>query len=445
MAFVNANLQIQSFINNYGNQARTYGVLKYVPAVSDANTSVELVPNSFLFGPGKLRSVRLNYFPIQCDVEGSCDANICDTGEVVEPKQINFDIARCTATKVYSVRKDDIRLIDNNQWTFSGTARQIIASIMPAARRMLAIDWVTLLYDMAGVHPDGNETHRITVTNPTNGIVNPLGRFDIEREYMDAGYTEPYILGGAEAYNWQKMVDIGGLNAQGQYINQLDTGRVWYDDGLGDTILNDLETGGHMLAIAPEVFKYVWYTENAGLFQTGTASIDDLDAIYRNGSERLLEGTLIDPVTGIVWDLYIHYELCDQIWKIQLKHRWDFFLMPDTTCVAEGVNGIMHYRTCPPKLAECPTGDNPPSPVTASTFSWTPTLADLPTISQSVIGGYASTQNEPVLIANITALKNYMNQNSQMTFTVNGSDIEYTGFNAISASFNGGDVTATFS
>lgn len=445
MSFQNANILIQQFISGYGNTGRTYQALNYVPRVSEANTMVTLIPNSFLFGPGKLRSVRLNYFPIQCDVEGSCDADICSTGEVVEPSQVVFNITRCTASKVYQINKDDIRLLDNNQWSFSGTAQQIILSVMPSFRRLIAIDWLTRLYELAGVHPDGNETKRITVTNPANGIVNPIGRFDIEREYLDAGFQEPYIIGGQEVYNWQKMVGIGGLNAQGQQINLLDTNNSWYDDGLGDTILNDLANGGHILAITPEVFKYVWYSENAGLFATDLASPEALDTLFARGTETVLNGTLVDPVTGIVFDIDLHYDVCNKRWKFQFKHNWDFFVMPDVACNGQGVNGIMHYRTCPAVIAPCPTGDSPASPVAAQEFEWTPTLADLPTISQSVIDGFATTQNEPYAIANIAALATYMTENSQITFTVSGgTKIVYTGFTAITATFNSGDVTATF-
>jgi hypothetical protein len=444
MSFVNANLLIQQFVDDYGNTGRNYNVFPFVRRTSQENTKVVLDPNTFLRSGGKLRQVRMTYWPILCDTEGSCDTNICDTGTAIEPKQLMFDITECYASKIYAINKDDIRLIDNDRWDFSGTARQIIVSALPDTRRNLAIDMLTKLYDMAGVHPDGNPVKRVSVTSSTNGVVNPIGKRQIYREYDDAGFSEPNIIGGAEVDNWLQMVAIGGLNAQGQLINRAGVDDAWYDNGLSDQILNDEVNGGHILTIAPEVFKYVWYLDNAGIFSTDLQRLDDLTTLYRRGmGGGFIEGTLVDPVTGIPFDLYVRYNECTGQWNLQLKHRWDFFVMPDVACNLQGVNGIMHWRTCPQVLNECPTGVTPSPAVTPETFSWTPTMANIPSVFTSIIAGYGSVQNEPVATPNVAALAAYMTANSQITFTVNGSAIEYTGVTPITANFNG-NVNATF-
>ncbi len=434
MSFANANLPIQLFVNNYGNTGRTYQALDYVRAVSAANDRVQLNPDTFLFNPGKLRQVKMTYWPILCDVDGDCNANICDPGVVVEPKQMMFDIDQCTASQVFRVNKNDVRLLDNNQWDYSAIGRAIVTSMLPTLRRQLAIDWVTFLHTLAGVHPDGNETHRISVTDPTSGIVNPIGRFDIEREYQDSGFSSPYILGGAEVWNWLKMVGIGGLNFSGQQINKLDVSNVWYDDGLLEQVANDAANGGWILAIAPEVFKYVYYLENAGIFRTTMASIDDMNMLFQRGTETVLNGTLIDPVTGIPWDLDIYYSPCGKFWNFQLRHRWNFFVLPDVACNNQGVNGIMEYRTCPLVIAPCPTGDSPASPVPVDTFAWTPGDVTF-TVYSSNIGGVETQLTTPVVIGTIAQLAAYMSGASQIAFRVNGSTIEYDGFSAISGSF----------
>lgn len=447
MSFVNANLPIQKFVNDWGNTGRTYAALNYFPAVSNANTTIEINPSTFLVEAGKKRTLKINYWPILCDVDGTCDADICGTGEVAEPKQVYFDITRCTASKIYRIAKDNVRLTDSGAWDFSGIAKAIVNSILPTLRRNLAVDMTTYGYDLAGLHLDGLATHRITVTNPANGIVNPIGRFDINREFMDGGFNEPYLYGGQEVYNWQAMVAIGGLNFSGQNINQLSTSNSWYDDGLSDEILNDLANGGHILAIAPEVFKWVYYLDNAGIFRTDgiPATLDGIQGLFRSGMEAVLNGTIIDPVTRIPWDLDIYHSPCGKWVNFRLQLHWDFFVIPDIACNAMGVNGIMHYRTCPPVIAVCPTGDTPPSPATATTYNWTPTMSELETISQSTIGEFSVNQNSPVAIANIAALVAYMNANSTgITFTAVGGQVRYSGFYAIGATFNNAAVTATF-
>jgi hypothetical protein len=450
MSFANANLPIQTFINNYGNTGRTYEALDYVRAVSNANTSIQLNPNSFLFAPGKLRRAIINYWPILCDVDGSCDANVCNPGVTLEPEQKDFIIDRCTASMVFSIEKDNIRLIDNNAWDFSGVARAIVNSAFPQLRRQLALDWVTYLTQLAGLHPDGNYTHRITVTNPTNGVVNPIGLNEMMREYQDNGLMQPYIMGGAEVYNWISMRDIGGLNAQGQYINRMPTTNAWYDDGLLAQVLDDEAAGGWIIAIDPQVFKYVYYLENAGLFATTQPDFDNLNELFRRGTETLLNGVLVDPVTGIPWDFDLYYSPCGKIWNFQLRHRWNFFVMPNVACLPQGVNGIWLYRTCPYVIAPCPTGDTPSPAIVQDTFDWDPGAIYPRTIYSSVIAGQSvnnvtGTQNG-VVVANDTEMAAYMTGASQIAFITSGSNIRYTGYSAISASFvtSGGTVNSNF-
>lgn len=445
MSFQNANILIQQFVDRYGNRDRTYEVINFVRDVSQANRKVTLTPETFLRGPGKLRSVRLNYFPILCDTEGSCDTNICDTGTVVEPAQIMFDIDKCTASKIYAINKDDIRLVDHATWDFTGTALEIITSALPDLRRQLALDWLTFLYTLEGVHRDGTAEKLIAPVNNANGIVNAIGLLQIRKEYMDGGFSVPYVLGGDDIYYLQQMTRIGGLNAQGQVINRVDTNNTYYDDGLSDQILNDLANGGHILSIAPEIFKYVWYSENAGIFRTDLISINDLGVLYRRGTGgAFIEGTLVDPVTGLVWDLYVRYDECTQQWNFQLKHRWNFFVMPDVACNVQGVNGIMHWRTCPAILPECPAGSPIPSPAAAQTFTWEPNLATIPIIANSIIGGVQNQPNSPVAITSVDDVVAYMNANYAPIFTESGGEVTYTGYSAISGSFNNGDVTFTF-
>ena len=441
MSYVNSSLPIQQFVTNYGNTDRTYEVIDFVRDLSAANSKVKLDPNSFLFAGGKKRQVKLNYFPMLCDVEGDCDTqNLCTTGTVVEPKQVFFDIDRCISSKVYAINKDDIRQIDYNTWDFNGVAMEIIMHTLPDLRRAMAIEWETLLYSMAGIHPNGSYEERITVTDPATGIINPMGRVRMDRIYNDAGFDRPYVLGGGEVYNWKAMRAIGGLNAGGFYTNQTDTTNVYYDNGLGDQILGGLN--GHIVTIDPQVFKYVYYLENAGIFRTDMASIEDLSKLYRNVTGGYLEGVIIDPVTGIPWDLYVRYNECDGQWNFHFKHRYNFFQMPDITCTRQGVNGIMRWTTCPEVIANCPTGTTPSPAIAPTVRSWTPGSIFPLYVATSNIGGY---ENEPnTNVTNIAELAALMNDAyGQSIFSVSGSTIRYTGTTNITGNLNG-NTTITF-
>lgn len=454
MSFNNASLPIQIFIDSYGFTDRTYNVIDFVLRTSMANTKVSMEPPQFLNAPGKKRTVRMNYWPINCDLTGSCSTGLCDDGTALEPSQRDFDITRCTASPKIKVNFDDIRKTDNGNWDFSGVALNGLASIMPQFRQTIANDWLTYLFTLKGVHPNGNASERISVTNPATGIVNPIGRIQIQTEYEDAGFgRDPFILGDKEVKYWKEMVTIGGLNAQGQYINQVDTANAWYDQGLLQSIGGDLIQGGWILTIDPQMFKMVSYVSNAGIFRTDLSSITDMDKLFKSSNgEGFILGTLIDPVTKLVFDLYINFIKCDAVtglpvWTIQLKHVWDMFVMPDVSCVGEGVNGIMAWRTCPLVIAVCPTGDSPSPAVTPTTYSWTPgAIYTNLNVATSTIGSITVGQSHPVAIANITALASFLNDvtGQQYGFYVSGSTIRYSGYTALTGTLNGGQVTVTF-
>lgn len=446
MSYQNSNILIQQFVDNYGNVGRTYEVFDFIADVSSANNKVNLDPSSFLKAPGKKRQVRLNFWPIQCDVEGSCDTALCDAAdEILEPQQVTFDIERCYATLKYGIDVENVRLVDNSGWNYEGIARAIVTSVLPQARRELAIDYTTRLYQLAGVHPDGNLQKRVTTTNPATGIINPMGLLDMQVEYTDAGFSEPYIYGGREVKNYQAMTAIGGLNASGQRIDMLDTDNLYYDSGLSTTILNDNPNGGHILTIAPETFKYVWYLNNAGIFRTDLASIDDIGQIYFNGVDGFMKGIFIDPVTGVAFDLYVNYDKCNDRWTLQLKHTYDFFVLPEVACNIQGVNGLMHWRTCPLVVAPCATGDAPSPAVTPSTFSWTPGDILSLTATSILLGGIyndlTSGTSVGVSVTTLNQLAALLNDNyNGQIFSVSGSDIVYSGVTAITGNINGGSA-----
>lgn len=445
MSFQNSHLPLSKIAVNYGNIGRTYRVFDFARDASNANSSVNISSADFIKSPGKKRPFRLNYFPILCDQTGDCATNVCTMdGEKVELAQQEYDITQCISSPVYKLAKDDVRLIDAN-WSFSETMRQIIQSALPDFRRRLATNMVTRLYALAGVHTDGAVTKRVQTTNSANGVVNPLGKFQIEREYLDAGLKSPYILGGSEVYNWQKMVDIGGVNASGQNIAGISTPGSYYDEGLSTLVNNDVANGEWILSLDPSVFKFVTYSKNAGIFTTGLVNVSDVDKLYQmNGFGNMLEGSYYDSATGFVYDLTIRYD-CGY-WHAIFSFDWDFIILPDTVCGVQGMNGLMKWRTCPPLQVACPSGSPIGSPAAAKVYEWTPTLANFPTISKVTLGGVTWTSNSPLPVTTLAQLAAILNEayspNNDM-FVVNGSDIEYTGYTALTGKING-TTTVTF-
>lgn len=451
MGYLNQAHRIQLALNSYGNLGRSHPVIDYFNAVSNANTAISMNDITFLAGGGKKRKVQINYWPIQCDIEGSCGQSLCATGATIEPTEQVFEIAQCTATKKWLLRLEDLRSIDYNQWDVNYVARTILATAMPAARKLLADDMLTYALTKVGVHADGNTTKPIKLLNPTTGAINPMGWFALQREYADAGQDMPFTLGGgSEIFAISKLQGSAGLNDLGVNTGAAEINNLTYDEGMIGSIKGDLTNGNYVLAIDPRMFKMISFIENAGIFRTDLDDIGDANLLFTGaqGHDFIL-GTFTDPVTGVIWDLYLNFEKCGTNnkpeWSFHLEHKWDMFVMPDINCNIQGYNGLTLWRTCAEVEPACPTGTSPVSPVAATEYTATPDLAQVPTISQSSIGGVVNNQEEPVAIANIAALVAYMNANyTQPIFEVDGTDIIYSGYVDITVTFNDGDYTLNF-
>lgn len=438
MSYLNSNQQIQKFVLGYGNRNRTYKVINAVLESSNANTAIKAIDSGWLNnGPGKLRTAKVTYRPILCDQTGDCNATLCSEGTPVEPKQVNYSLTRCTSSPVYAIDKDDIRMLDTG-WDFSTNALDIIGSALPDIRRQHATALLTLLSTYAGCHVDGQPRRRVNLSNPTNGFINPTGKYQIEREFTDGGFEMPFILGNYEVDNWIKGTrDIGGLNAGGQQIGRLGSTNMYYD-GLVDNVLT-AENGGNVLAWDPRMLKYVSFSKNSGIFSTGLASIEDIDRMYQRGGTNYIEGSFYDDVTGLIFDFYARYDECNERFTFQIKHLWDLLQMPEVACnEAECVNGIFWYNTCPEVLADCPTGDPVVNPLASSGYQNTPgDIYPFNIYNLEVDGRTTTPPNIP--IEDIDDLIAALNDGSgTVGFFKSTTNIRYRGYNAITVKINGG-------
>jgi hypothetical protein len=434
MSFKAASLPIGHFVLSYTKTDKIFPALKAVLDASSERFSKIQAVDRGLSDDGKKRQLRISYYPPVCDDTGTCNDDVCSPGVVLAPKQETFDLTQCTASNVYTINKEDVRLVDGTM-TFTDHASQQLATILPAFRKKLALQVLTLLYSRAGKMPDGNATRRISIANPVNGNVSPVGKWEIERMMEDAQYTgTPFIIGGSEVFNWKKNVATNGAGTQGNNTAQLGDTNMYYDALLKQVVGDGNE---HILAFDPSVLKFVSWNKNKGIFATDYGSITEADLVFKAGNDGTFSGVMLDPLYGLVIDVKIHFDSCTEQYNFQLRLPWDLWFMPADTCVAAGVNGIFHFTTCPTVIAPCPTGDTPASPVTPATYVFTPTSANYGYIQNVTVAG----QTSPVEAnaTNIAELTAALNANvAGYKFAVAGSTITYSGYGAITAQTNGG-------
>lgn len=433
MSFRNSMQAVQRTILNYTKNGRPYEILAAILAARQFNTIIK--ETDLESEAGKKRQLKINYYPPVCEDNGTCNANICDTGTVLEPKQMFFEIGQCTASAVYQLNKDDIRFVDGN-YLFSDHAKAQIASVLPTVRKKMATQMAALLVANAGVIPiTGNTTKLLPWMDNSTGTVNPTGLWEVERVYRDGGFDDPFIIGGTSVFNWRKAVDIGGLNQNGLNVAQMGRTNAYYDSIINETYADP--THEHVIAFDPQMLKFVSFNRNAGIFATDLDRIEDIDAIYQRGGTDYIEGVMADPLTGLLWDLNVNYDKCNKRWTFQWQLEWDIFFMPPMVCNIQGVNGVTHFLTCAPVETECPVGSLP-EPADEATFTYTPGSQGVTFplyIGKLELAGQTSYPNATV--ANIAALNTLFNANvNGITFVVDGATIEYEGYAAIAGQLN---------
>lgn len=435
MSWNNAFRVLQKNLYDYSRDSKKYEVLDAVLQARSLNTSI--VETDLNVSEGKNRTLKINYYAPDCDVEGSCSANVCEAGTEIEPRQAFFTISQCTASKKYTLSSDNIRKDDGN-FTFSQHALFQVRAGLNDMRGVLASDVAALLAANVGLLPDGNSELLLPFIDKTNGYLNPMGYWEIQRQYREAGYSQdPFVVGASDVFYWKKAVGIGGMNERGQNAAQMGANNLYYDTLINTAFADN--TTEHVFAFDPQMLKFVSWNKNAGMFATERMGIEDIDAIFQRGGTDYVKGVLRDPVTGLLWDLYIKYDFCTDKWTWYYELNWDIFFMPPQVCNIAGVNGLMHFTTCVPLVNTCQAG-SPVVPASADTFeSDTNGVVTFPTVvTQVEVGGitYIPATSEQS-IANITALRNLLNSiQATYVFAISGTKLTYSGYAGITVQLN---------
>lgn len=421
-----------------------------------------LMPTDFEWDAGMLRRVKVSYYPQECDtVADDCSNTICDTGDVASPIQQWYTLDKCIQTKTKRLLPNDVRYVDGG-WSFTRHALEQMRASIGALIKQWATDITTDILANKGLHIDGSEFGvRVNLVQTTDGLITPIGITAISEEFARGAYVDPFIIGSSQVFQFRKFFGMAAVNTTlGQDFTKAGIPNLYFDVNL-DTIKGkqpgDPET---IIAYDPRALKLITFAENAGRWATDLQSLngDALDRMFKNGNESVLLGSFVIPGYPVIFDLDVHHKICVDNsktgafdWKLRLLY--DIFYTPVQTCNAQGVTGIFEYETCPAVIAACPSGDDPaPSPAPVSSVrSWTPGDI-LPLLVSNITltnASGASFNDEPnTSVASLAELATLMGAvyNGQYIFSVDGSDIKYTGYSAISGTINvGGDeITITF-
>lgn len=451
MSFLNTGRSIQRFLINQKYNTPEMGSIHAVLDARKYNTTIKEESEDFLQEPGKLRQLKLSFYPQGCNIvdPDNTTVNVCAPGAVQQPTQIYFGITNLKKSLPRTFYPDNLRLVDGS-FTLNEHVMAQISSTLGALERSLASDITTNIVAHKGVHLDGSAFgQRVTMNQTTDGLITPVGYWQIKKEQEDAAYSNTFILGSTEVWNWKQAYELrSDRTTIGQDLRKIMIDHLYYDINLNTIMGVTAATGEYILTFDPEALKFVSWNRNAGIFATDLKSVSDLEKIWKSGTDTVIRGSFLSPRYNILWDFYANYVACvagqyNGQWNWHFELNWDIVYPPVQTCNPEGVNGIMMYQTCPVVVPNCPTGTALSPAVSQRSFSWTPGSIYPVTVSSLLIGGLQSMPNTLVSnIADLTALLND-SYSGGATFTVVGSTIQYTGYTALTGKINS-SINITF-
>ena len=295
-------------------------------------------------GNGKRKCVELNWNQKLCEstINEALSAD-CSTGTETEPFCETIDITKELETDNMVFNEHNMRRICE---PMGATDEMWIATVMNSQFNALLTYWDKLVLAEVllnvGTFMDGNTIKALQLFNTVNSdAIGPRTRAlaNIQDEFDQAGLGGiPNLIGAGEVNKWAHMIGFGTPNAAGQDVGMMAAGFNFFYDRFVEGIFGPNE----FLVLAPGAAQLITWNRLVGT--------------YAKANDVFEHGTIVDPLTGIRFDIKIYYDPCTEMYYIKFQQNWELFVVPDegdASCADHfGVNGILNYEACD-DITEC--------------------------------------------------------------------------------------------
>jgi len=291
--------------------------------VSDVNRmgfTADIVPTN-----GKFRAVQINWIGQACDsdVNTSC-ASDCSEDVAPQPNQILITDFQCAKYKMGFDESDMRKLCDaDSVWVAQNIMRAMNAINVSVDKAILAIANTNV-----GVSGSGGNLQIPLYT--TTGSPNPLAWAQIKASMDALGATgSPLIVGGGNMDIYARAMQIACCNTNfGVDLSRASGDGYFYNDTFAPSLL-----GTTALAFAPGAMQLITWNKYLGE--------------YAKRNDSFEHGTIVDPFTGLVYDLKTSYDDCQEKWFVELGLNWNLFQMPlSSLCVNSKSNMTFLVDDC---------------------------------------------------------------------------------------------------
>jgi hypothetical protein len=156
-------------------------------------------------------------------------------------------------------------------------------------------------------------------------------------------WAAPIVVGQGVFSRFNLYRQMGCCNDQGADMAELTSllGYSYFYDQQMDTQLGADEC----IVFEPGALKLLNYTRNQGTYDIVRSNTGAYGAFVDASGKQ--KGSIVDPATGIIYDIYLDPDHCVDEWYIRIDKRYDVYALPtdmySNTDHLDGSNGLLNY------------------------------------------------------------------------------------------------------
>ncbi len=304
----------------------------YLQAItSPQNTAgVEMLPIDP--GNGKKRKVLVKY------IQRGTEDDIVETQNTTcaqdiekEPFEQEVDITRYIRTKGIKFDDNEMRKLcePDSQWMGEIVNAEIDALVRVLNKRMLTIQSTNFGAFNPSISPATKKQVQLLKDSGENARFKGEAEIMEDFEYLDT-MDRPILVGAGNLSMYAKLAKVGCCNSGGVNLAQAGDFDFFHDRFAGSI----LGGANDFIGLVPGYVQLLTWNKYVGT--------------YRKDNQTFSHGTIMDPVSGLTFDMKWHYNDCNDTWSLFFGLWYDMFFLP-SDAFAEGdeledVNFTLHYE-----------------------------------------------------------------------------------------------------
>lgn len=259
-------------------------------------------------GTGKKRTARLTY--TQRATAAVVTAKISDCSTTVEPApfEVDVDIDQYIGTPGIKFDRAQMRKLTEPDSVYM--AEQLHNQFDKLTKELNKKLLVTQLAGF-GTFLGGDSFKAVALLKGNNGAPNYKGEAEIMSHFADVDWSgSPLVIGAGNLDQYMRQIAIGTGNNDG--LNLGAAGQMsFYRDRFVEGIMGD----NVFIGLVPGATQLLTWNEYVG--------------VYKAEEGTFSHGTVVDPKTGLTFDMRWHFNDCDDTYSLNLGLWYKHHLMPD--------------------------------------------------------------------------------------------------------------------